>query len=366
MSLSVAFRVDASSQIGTGHVMRCLTLAAHLRRGGANATFVMRQHEGHLGAMIKANGYEVIQLPKAPTQTRVSYTQAYEAWLGTTFDVDADDFINATKDKCYDWIIVDHYALDYRWESKVRSKAGHLMVIDDLANRKHDCDLLLDQTYGRVAHDYESLVGESSKILTGSEYALLRPEFSGLRQKSLERRKDGNISRILISMGGIDFHNSTVAILDALAKEPLSDEVEILVIMGRNAPWIDSVNARASTMPFCTKVEVDVADMAEKLYRCDLAIGGGGATAWERCCLGVPTILVILAENQQFVARSLYGARAALVVNDVECIPHKLPQYLSILSDKWAIQKMQIAASSIVDGVGAERVIKEMYKIHGS
>ena len=144
--LKVAFRCDASIQIGSGHVMRCLTLANELHDKGVEITFVCREHPGHLFDFIETSKHCLMSLP-LPTSLAVGKL-AHAQWLGVTQEEDARQSIEALKIIGHvDWLVVDHYALDVEWETAMRVGTEHIMVIDDLADRKHDCDVLLDQNY---------------------------------------------------------------------------------------------------------------------------------------------------------------------------------------------------------------------------
>jgi UDP-2,4-diacetamido-2,4,6-trideoxy-beta-L-altropyranose hydrolase len=184
-----------------------------------------------------------------------------------------------------DWLIVDHYALDFRWEAHLRSCCRHIMAIDDLADRKQDCDLLLDQNLGRVPAEYDGLVPSVSKILTGPKYSLLRPEFAALRSQSLARRDVPQLRNLLITMGGVDKDNTTGKVLNALKRCALLETCHITVVMGPHAPWLSQVRTQAAQMPWHTDVLVNAEDMARLMSDSDLAIGAAGTTSWERCCL---------------------------------------------------------------------------------
>jgi len=182
--MRVAIRADAGRHIGAGHVMRCLTLGEALRDRGADVTFLCRAFEGHLMDRIRRDGFAVEAFPVEgvvrPTKTGASPPHA--GWLGTSLERDRD----LTHDALgrlggVDLLIVDHYALDSRWERGMRDIARRILVIDDLADRPHDADWLLDQTYGRRTDAYEGLVPPACRLLLGSDYALLRPEFAALR-----------------------------------------------------------------------------------------------------------------------------------------------------------------------------------------
>ncbi|MBD3768372.1 MAG: UDP-2,4-diacetamido-2,4,6-trideoxy-beta-L-altropyranose hydrolase, partial [Gammaproteobacteria bacterium] len=202
--MRIAFRVDAALAIGTGHVMRCLTLAHELREQGANCVFICRQHQGHMAGLIQQRGFgcHLLALSETPYLPQ-SDDLAHAAWLGASWQQDAQQTL-ALLAEPVDWMVVDHYAIDARWQASVKVGYQRLLVIDDLADREHLADVLLDQTYGRQVADYQSLVPQQCQLLLGSTYALLRPEFAQWREASLKRRKlQTNIQNILISMGGI-------------------------------------------------------------------------------------------------------------------------------------------------------------------
>ena len=186
--MKITFRTDASLQIGTGHVMRCLTLADALAARGAYCQFICRAHDGNLIEFIRRKGLTAHPLPAGAALPRSPTDPTHAAWLGATQAEDAEACAPILAAQRPDWLIVDHYALDARWERALAPHYRKLMVIDDLADRPHSCDLLLDQTFGRDAADYRPLVPADCRLLCGSHYALLRPEFAALRPYSLQRR----------------------------------------------------------------------------------------------------------------------------------------------------------------------------------
>lgn len=365
-TMSVAFRVDASLDIGTGHVMRCLTLADTLSSQGSPCRFICREHEGHLIEHIRSKDYPIHVLPasisyrmghhKSPT----TKTPAHSNWLGCDWQVDATDTLTILRDDVPDWLVVDHYALDERWESALREGCQKLMVIDDLADRSHACDLLLDQNLGREACDYISLVSSHCRLLTGSQFALLRPEFAALREFSLQTHQTTRLKSLLVTMGGIDLNNATGKVLEALKTSPLPPDCQITVVMGARAPWLEQVHAVAAAMPWTTEIQVNIDNMAQVMAESDLVIGAAGGTSWERCCLGIPSLLVILAENQIHGANALEEYGAARILGTPEDIHHTLSDGISILMNSAEMRNMSTAASKITDGYGSARVLKAM------
>lgn len=357
--MRVFFRVDASLQIGTGHVMRCLTLAEALRERSADCRFICRRHPGNLIKEIEQRGFDVEILPYDRNWTETdAASPVHAAWLGEDWEADAEQTKVGVGGTAADWFIVDHYALDARWERALSPHFRKLMVIDDLADRPHACDLLLDQTLGRDASDYHSLVPDGCHLLCGSQYALLRPKFADLRQYSLQRRARPALRELLITMGGVDKDNATGQVLQALRSCPLPADCRITVAMGAAAPWLDEVRNQAQDMPWPTQVLVGVSDMAQLMADSDLAIGAAGATSWERCCLGVPTIMLVLAENQRKIAEELSEAGAArlIEVSKLKDQPLIASEYLEPLS----LGAISHAAAAITDGFGAKHVTQTL------
>lgn len=359
-SLTIVFRVDASLSIGTGHVMRCLTLADALATDGAECHFLCREHPGHLIEAVRARGYPVHALAGRPAIALTAQEEtpplAHADWLGTSWQDDAQQSRQAFDELAPDWLVVDHYALDKHWEQRVLPQGCRLLVIDDLADREHCADLLLDQNLGRQADDYAGLVPEHCTRLIGPRYALLRPEFAQLRDASLARRATPKLERLLITMGGVDKDNATGQVLEALTSCALPDDCRISVVMGGNAPWLVQVKAQAAAMPWPTEVVVNVSDMAERMTQADLAIGAAGSTSWERCCLGLPTLMVVLAENQRIIANTLQAMGAAELIGDSGALKLALPNALRTLLAPAALTNMNQAAAEITDGQGVTQV----------
>ena len=348
--MRVVFRVDASLQIGTGHVMRCLTLAQVLKENGASVEFICRKHEGSLIDKIHLSGFNVNEL-EVLEEIEVDDKLAHSHWLGATQQQDAGACIDIFKVKKTDWLIVDHYALDEQWQKRLKPYYEKLMVIDDLADRKYQCDVLLDQNFGRTSQDYKDLVPASAKFLMGSEYALLRPEFEKYRQYSLDRRKDEKFKKLLVNMGGADQDNITGKVIERLQTAKLPKDVEITVVMGKTAPHLASVITSANKLPYRSEVKVDVDNMAELMANADIAIGASGATTWERCCLGLPTIQLITAYNQEFIARKLNKINAIKLV-EIDDVVENLENF-----QHW-MKNTGESASKVTNGTGIKYILE--------
>lgn len=364
--MKVVFRTDASLQIGTGHVMRCLALAQALRTRGAECEFICREHKGHLLDLLSAQGFVTHRLAASVSGSPSSDVVTHAAWLGVDWETDAREcshVLDASDSP--DWLVVDHYALDARWELAVKPANSRLLVIDDLADRKHACNVLIDQNLGSHVQSYVGLVPTECCVLAGPLYAMLRPEFAVFRDKNLIKRRAPALQNILVTMGGVDAPNATGKALSVLGKALLPSGCRITVVMGASAPWLDAVKKQAEEMPIKTEVLVGISDMAERMADADLAIGAAGSTSWERCCLGLPSFLVQLADNQRTVLGLLNAAGAAVAsdMNDFEA-------HLLLFLDSGLIEKrlavMAECAASITDGRGMARLMSKMLgEAHG-
>ena len=356
--MKVIFRADASIQIGTGHVMRCLTLAQALRDRGATCQFICRDHAGNLVERIRQNGFEAIALTlndcPPPAATSKSSPLTHADWLGTDWQTDAAQTINALGNYRPDWLIVDHYALDACWESLLRPHSSKIMVIDDLADRDHDCDLLLDQNLvSNLEHRYDHRLPTHCARLLGPDYALLQPQYAELHPRTSPRI--GSIRRIFVFFGGADHHNLTgraIAAFLALDRPDLALDVVInpasshAVAIGEQVQGHSNI-ALHGTLP----------SLAPLMLKADLAIGAGGTTSWERCCLGLPSLVITLAENQRAIAAELH--RQGLV--------HWLGDQKTVTSEHLATALQEVLLNDyladwssrcrlLVDGKGAEQV----------
>ena len=342
--------------------MRCLTLADALAKRGARSVFLSRAHKGNLFELVARRGYELVPLQEDASLADAGGQQddLYASWLGCGWEHDTVESSEILRNLAPDWLVVDHYALDAKWEDRVSPFCKRLMVIDDLANRPHNCDLLLDQNLGRDSADYQRLLSREGTVLAGPQFALLGPRFSELRTYSLERRRHYPIKNVLISMGGVDQSNATAAIIGSLKRSKLPAATRITVVMGAAAPWVAEVRAAAESLPWQTEVVTNISNMAERMAESDVAIGAAGSTSWERCCLGLPTVMVVLADNQLQIAQALSAGEAALLIDDLAAIQTDIPDAIEkMLCDK-QLSRMSLAAAAVTDGCGVERIVEYM------
>jgi len=344
--MNIVFRTDASINIGTGHVMRCLTLADELRLKCTDINFICREEPGNMISYIGNRGYKVHQLPgKIDIETDRRLTKEILSKYETKPD----------------GLIIDHYDIDISWEYPLRKYAKKLMVIDDLANRKHDCDLLLDQNYSKNEDRYNGLFPGNCIQLLGPEYAILRPQFQKARGNL--RKRDGDVNRILVFMGGVDPKDITSKALRAIHLLDRSDIV-VDVVIGNLNPYHDKIKILTSKIPN-TSCHHNVENMAELMASADLCIGAGGTTTWERCCEGLPTITLILAENQKDISESLAKEGALINLGWYHNVTEKniKEKIEGLIDNPQKMVSMSDKSRMLVDGKGVGRVIDTISSI---
>jgi len=344
--LKVLVRADASNQIGSGHVMRCLALVEGMRPQATDVHFVCRQLPGEMHAKIQAKGFRCSLLPADESESDVSLDQ----------DRDAERTLALSGS--IDWTIVDHYGIDNRWEQAMRPHCRRLMVIDDLVDRAHDCDVLLDQSFGRKPEDYEQLVGADCQVLAGTDFALLRPEFAANRPATLARREEGaDIRHVLVSMGGFDPDNKALEVLEALAGTAYAVQLTVTVVKGAASAASDaSLDTFADSFGELD-IRSGVSDMAELMSAADIAVGAAGTSSWERCCMGLPALIYIYAENQREIASKLEDAGAIRIWRSGSELVTRFDEFINDVS---LLRSAVAAAAPICDGLGVERVVAVM------
>jgi len=348
--MKVIIRTDASIWIGSGHVMRCLVLADALDEQGFKVVFACLSLKGDMISHILDRGYEVVILTKPQLACSPQYDSDYEGWLQRSSTEDAIDFLNCIQRA--DIVITDHYAIAVKWQAIVKKDLGCFIVaIDDLV-REHCADIIIDQTLGRKGDEYCS----PYQVLAGTKYALLSKRFAELRLVALERQVSLEKPRVLISMGGIDLPNSTLLVLKALA--PYCEAV-FTVLLSKRSPHFREVTEWCLQRENVKHIEF-ISDMASLMLEHDVAIGAPGSTSWERACLGLPSIIIPLAENQVEICRQLVQKGASLQVN-LKDIDKHLMEAFRLLCNGW--EDYHYNSLSVCDGNGAERVVKKIFRL---
>ena len=328
------FRADADTATGGGHVARCASLALELRR------------RGWCSALAARGGGAAVRFA----------TAAFDEIC----DIDADG--DEAADMRERWpsgcaiAVVDHYRRDTRLEAALRPWAQRILAIDDLVDRRHDCDFLLDTSLSRAADDYADLVPHHARLMIGPEFALLRPDFPAARAARLPREGAPARFRVLIMFGATDPGGESLRVAAALAASDLPIEMDLVI--GPAAPSLRELERLAVRSPVPIDLSVGATDIARRMAEADLAIGNAGTSSWERCCLGLPSIVIILAENQRHVARGLAGHGAARLLGAAPLVGGE--QIVAALDDLIRhadrLQAMSRSAAALCDGLGAVRV----------
>ena len=353
--LNVIVRVDASTVIGSGHLMRCLTLGKRLRCLGHNVTFIMRAHRGSMQSVVEQQGFSYRMLERP----RSYHGKEYESWLGVSQTEDAVDTIAAMGTRV-NLLIVDHYALDYEWEALLGPHVNSIFVIDDLANRHHSCDFLLDANLGAEQGDkYAGLLSRDCRSFLGLPYLMLRQEFYNARTEVAEKGKaPSNVLTIFICFGGSDPTNETLRTLQILAQLP--QQIDAHVVLGASNPH------RTDVEFFCKKyhwhVYCQIDYVAHLMHVSDCAIGAGGTMTWERCYMGLPTLVVAIAENQREDA--ILHDEMGLIVYAGFCEDITDEKYeeaiVHFLSDKQKREHVRAVGRSIFENEQVEEMLKEV------
>lgn len=356
--MKVAFRVDASLAIGTGHLSRCRVLAERLQKdANAEILFVLRDLLPESVTTLRQQGFAVAELESPATSTLDPEGPSHRHWLPVSRETDASQTIAAIRERGWtaiDWMVVDHYALDAAWETQLREIARSLLAIDDLADREHDVDVLLDQNLrvdaGRA---YDALVPSHARILLGPRYALLAEQFA---RGDVSGKPDARAKRIFVCFGGADEANATGLALGALC-EPLVSDCPVDVVISSRHPRRADIEALV-VKHGNAELHVDTGRVAELMRNADIGIGGGGVMTWERCATGLPSIAWPIAKNQQPVLHAAAKA-GVLLLPDVPEKPAILAAHVAVLRDNAALRaSLAQTAQQVCDGHGAGRVAK--------
>lgn len=347
--MRIAIRADSGTRVGGGHVMRCLSLAVAAREAGHEVRFICANIEGHLGARIDDLGFEVTWLKAAENKATQS---DIESWRPMSLAADVDQTCQALFEFKPDWVILDHYGLGGAWVKSLRRTFADLRVLalDDLDREPLFADLLLNPAAVPGTHITQPHMG----MLKGPSYAMLRPEFIDARASALKRRT-GKVRKVLILPGMVDAKNMAPIALDALRAFP---DLQAEVIMGSQSPSLPQVEKLIAHQPHWT-LTLDADDMAQRMLDADICIGAGGGSAWERCCLGLPSVNIALADNQMpgIQAMAEAGAAIGLPLSALQ-EPQQIKDALRQLMADYGIFSKHAAA--LCDGHGAARVVGAM------
>jgi UDP-2,4-diacetamido-2,4,6-trideoxy-beta-L-altropyranose hydrolase len=351
---TMVFRVDASMSVGMGHLSRCLTLAGYLQRAGGKVLFICGNKAADMSGLIRKGGFEVLFETSEPT---CHGDAAHPGETGEGWRADADAFMALMSGRGRaDWVIVDHYGLDARWEQAIRPVARRVMVIDDLANRSHACDLLLDQTYGETGARYDGLLPPHCTLLTGTAYALLKPEFESTRSRSGARSNTRAPSVVHVFFGSADVQANTLRFTGLLLRHFASLCVKVAV--GPGSSQVSGLAELAAEYGSRLSWETGTTNMAEHMSGCDVAIGAPGMATWERACLGIPGAYIAVAGNQIPILQNLVARGfCAFIGADRDLADGEFIESVeSFLGNAAGLLAMRELGMAAVDGLGAKRV----------
>lgn len=326
--------------------MRCLALSDYLAGAGWSCAYACRGEAWKFVPPAAPPGVEVLVLRGDAGSEPAALEQKW-------------------RDGCH-ILVVDHYERGIEFETACRPWAQKVMVIDDLVDRPHECDMLLDQNPGRTASDYAGLVPDHCRLLLGPKFALIRQDFVDARADSLSlRRRLGVPLRVIISFGALDGKNMIPVILRGLAETDIDIEADVMIVAA--AAHVAEIRDLISRLPFGVKLHVGSTNIAALLKRADVAIGAAGSSSWERCCLGVPCLVIATSERQRRIASDIGKTGAVLHLGWHEDIgPSYLARKLSELaSDAGALAAMSRRAADLCDGLGASRVASELGSLAG-
>jgi UDP-2,4-diacetamido-2,4,6-trideoxy-beta-L-altropyranose hydrolase len=332
------FRADASVTIGAGHVTRCLALADGLSARGFQVGFATMPCSMETVPRLQTCGHDLMI-------------------LDSSHSLDTNALPSAWANGC-DLLVVDDYDLPVEFETACRGWARSIMVIDDAAKRSHDCDILLDPLPAGPDSDDVGRVPAHCETLRGPRFALLRPLFPASRQATLAARSTRQYgSKLFISFGGVDARNLTGRVLERLSARGVTADIDIAI--GGASPNVDAARELASGSALSVALHVDSDDVAGLMARADVAIGAAGSMSWERCCMGLPTVAVVVADNQQPIADLLRNSGAAIIAsgddNGIEDVI--AAQTETLLGDRAMRSRLSKAAAELCDGLGLERVL---------
>lgn len=366
--MNIVFRTDASVRIGTGHVMRCLTLAEELQRNRCvNILFICRAHEGHLADLIIQKGFDACLLPAPNKQFVPQNHPAHAAWLGASQEEDATQTINIIEHRPKEkiaWLVVDHYGIEANWHKKLRPLTQKIMVIDDLADRKLDCDLLLDQNfYYNARARYNSLVNAKSRLFLGPKYALLRNEFRKLSTTKLSYDKRLKQSRVVMFFGGMDPNNETLKALKGILPLKQSSTCYFDVVLGEKNPYKNEI------LLFCrqynnVQVLIQTENIADILSQAFLFVGSAGSITLERCFSGTPALISAVAKNQEQSAVDLAKHNMHEYAGFFKFLTSKnyANNFARIIKDKTRLFHYHTASKQLVDDKGMFEVVDVIFK----
>ncbi|MAF76562.1 MAG: UDP-2,4-diacetamido-2,4,6-trideoxy-beta-L-altropyranose hydrolase [Halobacteriovoraceae bacterium] len=355
----VLFRVDAAWHIGLGHLLRCIELAKIIEKAGIEVFFVCRNFEGFSYEPYISNlNFKFFFLERVAVSGQIGEVPQHE-WLGCSVEEDVREVICQIKDLNFNAVFVDHYSIDKRWEKKIKSKCRKVVVIDDLGDRQHSCDYIVDPNYASLESKFLGSGSEViEKLLLGTKYTILKSDFPRLRESYLEKKTNSSLKKILVNLGGASNSIILKKILIGIEDSSFSGEV---VVLANNEEFVKECESDIVFSKF-TFIKY-ISDMADFYHDIDLVIGAAGTSFWERCCLGIPSILLKVADNQEVVIKPVEAKFPELVYRDSNALISSLDELFENFSDVKYKSEVVDYCSSLICGLGKWLIVKEVFNL---
>ena len=357
--MRVLFRVDASRSIGFGHLYRCLALANALRKSGDTCVFACQSLDGDGISRIENDGFDIAKLSSMLQSGNHDFVFGDRlSWPSGVLEKDCMAVAKTLKLWQFDWLVIDHYGIDVEWQKMV-PQGVKVMVLEDTPLRKHDCQILLDQSHGRSRQTYADLVSDQTKCLMGTQYALIRDEFFVSRAHRNSLTAPNKIRRLFVNFGAADQFQVTPEVVAALLENETLKNTELVVVSGKHSNSLPALQEMQIRHGKRIHLVVEPLKMASLMCGCDAAVGAGGVSAVERCVIGLPSIIIPLADNQRQMAEGLCAAGAAILCEldfQKEIGPH-INLAITELCQIGKIAKLQKQALEVCDGFGVQRVV---------
>ena len=341
----IYFRCDASTSIGSGHVIRCITLANFLKKKKFDTIFISKKLNGNLFSLILKEKHKIISLSKKSTMKN----EVKEIFKKLK------NFNNKK-----DWMVVDHYSIGKKWESKIITKIPKLFVIDDLCDKFHLGNVLLNQNYlPGIKKKYRKVLSSKTKTLLGPKYAILNPEYKKAR-KNVNLKKDKKFTRVIIFFGGADDKNFTIKCLNIFLKYNLQN-IKLDVVIGQSNKKKKIIKSMVKDTKYAN-LHIQISSLCALMRSADFYLGSGGTTTWERCSLGLPSIVIATGKNQISYNQELDKKGVLKYLGTAEKVNEKqiMSAILKFISSK--SNKMSENAKKITDGKGINLISREFIK----
>ncbi len=358
----IAFRVDSSIKIGAGHLMRCLNIAKFLRLQGHDCIFISKKHNGNYNHLIEGNDFALIEIDAGDINQINHIDDLYMSWLGSSYSEDAEYTNEILANNSCQYLFVDHYGIDERWEECCRTQTLKIIAIDDLANRNHSVDYIIDHNAGRLNADYANINLNDAQLLIGPKYALLHSRYGELRNQAIGKRNSNEIKDILISFGSSNQTPIIKNILESFHNAKINSNFHLTLALGSSINNHEDIYLLAKKITTKIDLHINTNQMPDLILQADFCVGAGGVNALERCCLGLPSAILCLSENQVPGSIALEKMGCCNILNSYPSMDYSFTDIIDSINNKNDLIKMTNQCFNIVDGKGIERVYKKIFK----